>query len=156
MKHARDVIGAAVLLAGFIVYGLHARDIALFPGQETEAFTPRTLPYVVAIAGALLCVVRAMFTLRRPDSSGEMNAWSGWARVAAFCAFMLGYSVLLVELGFVVATILFLAAGFAMLGERRPLMLTVLPVVFTLAFWLLMSQVLGLYLAPGELWVPDA
>ena len=54
-------------------------------------------------------------------------------------------------LGFVLATAVFLCTGFFVLGERRVLLLLLLPVVFTLAFWLVMTRLLGLYLAPGTL-----
>lgn len=152
----RDFVGAAVLLTGFILYGAYARRIALFPGQEAAAFTPRTLPYAIAVMGILLCLARAAVALRRIEPAGETGTRAGWVRVAAFCLFMIAYSVLLVQAGFLIATILFLAAGFALLGERRPLMLGVLPPVFTVAFWFVMTRVLGLYLAPGALWMPES
>jgi putative tricarboxylic transport membrane protein len=152
----RDFAGAVVLLAGFIVYGIYARQIALFPGQEAEAFTPRTLPYAVSVIGILLCLARAAIALRRMEPAGESASGAGWLRVACFCLFMVAYSVLLVQAGFVIATILFLGAGFALLGERRPLLLGVLPVIFTAAFWFVMTRLLGLYLAPGALWMGES
>lgn len=156
MKAPRDLIGAVVLLVAFILYGIGARQIALFPGQEAEAFTPRTLPYMISVIGALLCLGRAIVALRRIQPSAEATIRSGWIRVGCFCFLMIVYSVLLVELGFIVATSLFLAAGFALLGERRPVVLGVLPILLTIAFWFLMTRVLGLYLAPGEIWMPEA
>jgi putative tricarboxylic transport membrane protein len=67
------------------------------------------------------------------------------------CVVMLLYGWLFTPLGFVIATTLFLAAGFLILGERRILVLSVLPPLFTVLFWAVMSRGLGLYLAPGLL-----
>ena len=63
---------------------------------------------------------------------------------------MLGYGFAFVPLGFIAATILFLLMGFLTLGERRIPVLVILPVIFTFAFWAVMTQLLGLYLAPGD------
>ena len=66
---------------------------------------------------------------------------------------MLGYGFAFTPLGFIAATTLFLFAGFLTLGERRISVLVFLPVVFTLSFWAVMTQLLGLYLAPGDWWL---
>lgn len=145
-----------MLLAGFIVYGNGAWQIALFPGQEAAAFTPRTLPLAIAVVGSLLCLARAIATLRHSEPAEDAGGRLGWVRVAGFCTFMVAYSVLLVQAGFIVATILFLGTGFALLGERRLLILVILPTIFTVAFWFVMTRMLGLYLAPGALWLPEA
>ena len=67
---------------------------------------------------------------------------------------MLGYGLLMNPLGFVLATTVFLLAGFVILGERRRVVLLFLPIAFSVFFYLLMTEGLGLYLAPGA-WMVD-
>ena len=147
----RDAAAAFVLFAGFLAMGLGVTSIELFPGQETEVFSPRTMPAALAIGGAVLCLLRLVQCLRHPER--EIVALGGfdWTRTALLCVTMIGYGLLFVPLGFVLATAVFLCTGFFVLGERRVLLLLLLPVVFTLAFWLVMTRLLGLYLAPGTL-----
>lgn len=151
MSVSRSAVAALILLAFCSAYGLLATTIELFPGQESEAFSPRTLPVGLAIAGVLLTLAELIKSLRRPDVGAA--PWSGfdWLRAAPLLAAMIAYGALFEPLGFVPATALFLAAGIAILGERRPIFVLILPVVFAVGFWFLISRLLGLYLAPGIL-----
>ncbi|MCB1914078.1 MAG: hypothetical protein KDG53_19635, partial [Rhodocyclaceae bacterium] len=53
----------------------------------------------------------------------------------------------------VIASALFLAAGFRVLGitSWRTIVLGSLPL--SIGFWLILAKVLDIYLAPGELWI---
>jgi putative tricarboxylic transport membrane protein len=64
---------------------------------------------------------------------------------------MIAYGLALEWLGFLVATTLFLLIGFWLLGERRPKIMLAVSVPFTLGFWLLLTQALDIYLAPGQI-----
>ncbi len=152
MKFRRDTIAALVLFVLFAAYGIQATQIDVFPGQELEPFKPKTMPYALAICGMLLCVVRILQTLR--DSLPEVVGWHtyDWRRAVILCAVMLAYGLLFTPLGFIPATALFLLAGFYTLGERQVIVLLLLPVGFSFFFWALMTQLLGLYLAPGDWW----
>lgn len=145
-------IAPIVLFVLFAAYGYQATLIDVFPGQELEPFKPRTMPLALAVAGMLLCVVQLLQGLRAPASDIREQLQYDWRRAGLLVAAMVFYGALFTPLGFVVATSLFLAAGFAILGERRPLLLAGLPLVFTLLFWALMTRALGLYLAPGSWW----
>jgi putative tricarboxylic transport membrane protein len=152
MSRRQDTVAALVLLAVFVAYGQQATQIDVFPGQEFEAFKPRTMPLTLALSGILLCVIRVFQSLRRPTT--DFADWSryDWKRAALLCLVMLGYGFAFTPLGFIIATTLFLLAGFFTLGERRKPLLLVLPPVFSLVFWAVMTQMLGLYLAPGSFW----
>ena len=76
---------------------------------------------------------------------------SGWWRAAALCALMVLYGLTITRLGFVVSTILFLAAGFRLLGERRWLLIVTVSALVTLGFWAILTEFLGIYLEPGLL-----
>ena len=147
----RDAVAAFVLLAGFLAMGLGVTFIELFPGQETEVFSPRTMPAALAIGGAILCMLRLLQCLRHPEQEIVRLGGFDWTRTALLCVAMIGYGLLFEPLGFLLATTAFLSAGFFVLGERRVLVLSLLPLAFTLVFWLVMTRLLGLYLAPGVL-----
>jgi putative tricarboxylic transport membrane protein len=152
VKLRRDTIAAIFLLVVFAAYGQQALQIEMFPGQEFEPFKPRTMPVALAVSGILLCIIHMLQTFR--EKSQEIVPWPGydWRRAGILCAVMLGYGYAFTPLGFIVATILFLLAGFLTLGERRLPVLLLLPVFFTFGFWAVMTQLLGMYLAPGNWW----
>ena len=149
MTFNRDATAAFVLLAGFIAMGLGVTSIDLFPGQETEVFSPRTMPAALAIGGAVLCLLRVIQCLRHPEQDAVVLDGFDWIRAALLCAAMIGYGLVFEPLGFMLSTAAFLGTGFVVLGERRVLVLAVLPLAFSLLFWLIMTRLLGMYLAPG-------
>jgi putative tricarboxylic transport membrane protein len=139
-----------ILFVIIAAYGYQALQIPLFPGQELEPFKPRTMPVLLAAAGLLLTAIRLVQLLRGSGTEGSLGLKGlHWAPAAWLCVAMLGYGMLMNPLGFIVATTLFLVAGFLILGERRRSVLLFLPLAFSVAFFLLMTQGLGLYLAPG-------
>ena len=150
MSMRLDSIAAIFLLIVFAAYGQQALQIEMFPGQELEPFKPRTMPVALAVSGILLCIIHILQTFR--GDPVDATAWQGydWRRAGILCIVMLGYGFAFVPLGFIAATILFLLMGFVTLGERRIPVLVILPVIFTLGFWAVMTQLLGLYLAPGD------
>lgn len=151
---AKAHIGAALLLfVLFAAYGLEATTIPSFPGQELEVFKPRSMPLALAVAGLVLCAIRILQLVCTAGAIGGPDIFAlNWKPTVALTGTMLGYGFLLQPLGFVAATSLFLAAGFLILGERRLPLLLVLPPSFSLVFFLLMTRLLGLYLAPGNWW----
>ena len=153
MMLRRDALAALLLFVLFATYGYLATYIEVFPGQELEPFKPRTLPFTLAIAGMFLCAARILQTLREKDSTTVMWAKYDWVSAALLCLVMIAYGYLFTRLGFITATAIFLFAGFYTLGERRLPALVLIPLVFTLVFWAVMTQLLGLYLAPGDWWL---
>ena len=153
MSDRMHFIGTLCLIVLFAAYGLEALTIPLFPGQENEPFKPRTMPVALALVGLLLAGIRAVQLL---SATGQRDAGFlrglNWQSVIRLVLVMLAYGFLMVPLGFVIATTLFLAAGFLILGERRRSVLLFLPLAFSVFFFLLMTEGLGLYLAPGSVW----
>ena len=151
MSVRNHVIATLVLFAIFAAYGYQALQIPLFPGQELEPFKPKTMPILLAAAGLILCAIRVFKLVRGEGIEGSLGlAGLNWLPAAWLCAAMLGYGFLMNPLGFVLATTLFLLTGFLILGERRRTILTILPIAFSVIFYLLMTEGLGLYLAPGN------
>ena len=155
MSHRLHFIATLCLIVLFAAYGLEALTIPLFPGQENEPFKPRTMPFALATIGVVLAGIRAMqLSGASPELSDAHPGRLHWHPVIRLCLVMLAYGYLMPSLGFILATTLFLVAGFLILGERRRSILLFLPLVFSLVFFLLMTEGLGLYLSPGSLWGP--
>jgi len=150
MNLSRTRIGGLAFLLLSVAYGYSATSIALFPGEESEPFSARTLPYFLAALGSALSL---LLLLGRDEDRVEENANADldWRLAAGLLVLMIAYGLALEWLGFLVATTLFLIVGFWMLGERRPRILLAVSVPFTVGFWLLLTQALDIYLAPGQI-----
>jgi len=150
MNLSRTRIGGLAFLLLSVAYGYSATSIALFPGEESEPFSARTLPYFLAALGSALSL---LLLLGRDEDRVEENANADldWRLAAGLLVLMIAYGLALEWLGFLVATTLFLIVGFWMLGERRPGILLAVSVPFTVGFWLLLTQALDIYLAPGQI-----
>ncbi|WP_208349171.1 tripartite tricarboxylate transporter TctB family protein [Pseudaestuariivita rosea] len=140
----KDRIGGILILAFCAFYAFKIGDIRLLPFQRGDAFTARTMPMVLAVLGiglAAILVIRPSRNL--PDLRGL-----DWGRVAFFLVWMSIYGLSVRPLGFLISTTLFLAVGFAVLGERRLWLLAAVSVPLVVLFWLLMTQGLEVYIAP--------
>ena len=158
----RDRLGALILLAFSIGYGVMIYDIPLLPFQANQAFTARTLPQALAILGIVLSLV----LLFKPLSDDDRKTNARWrdamahilrrvpgqtyplGRVATLCVVMTIYGLSVRPAGFIVATSLFLICGMYILGERRHVLILATSIGVVLFFWTLMTQFLGVYIAP--------
>ena len=113
------------------------------------------MPYALSAIG----IVLSLLILILPAKAGETkerfaDVFKGldWTRVGMLLAMMVLYGMTLRLLGFVIASIIFLLGGFWILGERRKRLLFTGSVPLVLFVWFLMSKLLGMYIAPGELY----
>ena len=145
MTFNKDRIGAAMLLAIFVLYGLQSRSIELLPIHQAAALTARTLPYALTVLG----ILGSLWLLIKPTDTQPVSI-SGlrWLRLAGFLLLMSLYGLALRPAGFLLASAGFLAGGFWLLGERRPARLLAVAIAVACCFWMLMSTVLGVYLPP--------
>lgn len=150
MTLSKTRLGGLIFLVLSIGYGYSATSIPLFPGEEFEPFSARTLPYALAVMGALCSAFLILFG--KDDTSGELDLASLDIRLStSLLLLMVGYGLALEWLGFLIATILFLMIGFWLLGERRLKTIVLVAVPFTVGFWLLLTKALDIYLAPGQI-----
>jgi putative tricarboxylic transport membrane protein len=151
MHYSKTQFGGLIFLLLSIAYGYSATSIALFPGDEAEPVSARTLPYFLAGLGCALSLYLLLFG-RDGDSVDEVAITDlDWKLAAGLLLLMIAYGLALEWLGFLVATTLFLIIGFRLLGEHRPKVLLAVSVPFTLGFWLLLTKALDIYLAPGQM-----
>jgi len=151
MLVSKTRIGGLTFLLLSIAYGYSATAIPLFPGEEAEPVSARTLPYFLAVLGCALSLFLLLFGRDGDGVDDGANADLDWRLAASLLLLMIAYGLALEWLGFLVATTLFLIVGFWMLGERRPKILLAVSVPFTVGFWLLLTQALDIYLAPGQI-----
>ena len=145
MLFSKDRIGGVLLLIFCITYGLLSQNITLLPIQARAAFTARTMPEVLSVLGIGLSMLVLIFpgSHDRPQLRGF-----NWLTAALFLALMSAYGMTVRPLGFILSTSLFLMAGFALLGERSPLRLFLVAVPLVVAFWVLMTQGLDVFIEP--------
>lgn len=145
MTMSHDRFGGVLILFFCCAYGGLALDIPSTSQQMGSAFTARTMPIALTGVGVTLSLWLILFPKQNPASAGiKLN----WIAGLCFLILMSGYGLCIRPLGFILATSFFLAFGFALLGERKPTLLCALPAVVATTFWILLSKLLGVYIAP--------
>jgi putative tricarboxylic transport membrane protein len=110
--------------------------------------------FALGIIGTLLSFLILVLPSGQTDEEDKVkDAFRGldWSRVGLLIGIMIFYSITLRFLGFVISSIIFLMGGFYILGERRIWLLFIGSVPLVLFIWFLMSRILGMYIAPGEI-----
>ena len=142
---SQDRIGALLLLAFALGYGVLTFQIPLLSFQAGSAFTARTMPQALAVLGIGLSIILLL------KSGGRAPAFSAnfqWRRIVLICALMIFYGFTVRPAGFLISTSLFLIGGFVILGERRLWVVLVASLPPVVLFWTLMTQVLSVYIEP--------
>lgn len=150
----REKAGALFFLTLSLGYGAMAFKIPLIFLSQGETFNARSMPYGLSMAGIVLSLLILILPpMAGKESQTARQALSGldWRRAIYLIVLMVIYSLAMPWIGFVSASIFFLIAGFYILGERniKLILLSSLPLVTVL--WLLLNKVLGMYIAPGEI-----
>lgn len=146
--------GALILLTFSIAYGLLAYKIPLTLLAQRETFNARTMPFALGIIGTLLSFLILVLPSGQTDEEDKVkDAFRGldWPSTGLLIGMMIFYSITLRFLGFVISSTIFLVGGFYILGERRIWLLLIGSVPLVLFIWFLMSRILGMYIAPGEI-----
>jgi putative tricarboxylic transport membrane protein len=154
MNVNKEKIGALFILAFSIAYGIYAFKIPLIFLSQGEALNARTLPYVLSIAGSvisLLIIILPSFDKDKVTTVREALSGLDWKRTAWLTGLMLVYSLSMPWVGFVIASIFFMACGVMILGERNIKVILIASIPLVVVLWFLLTKVLGMYIAPGEL-----
>ena len=150
----REKAGALFFLLLSMGYGALASQISLIFLSQGETFNARSMPYGLAIAG----MVFSLLILILPPAAGKKSqtarqALSGldWRRAAYLILSMVIYSLAIPWIGFLLSSIFFLIAGFYIMGERNIKLILLSSIPLVIVLWLLLSKILGMYIAPGEI-----
>ncbi len=151
---AREKVGALVILLFSAAYGLLARNIPLSFLSQQEVFTARTMPYGLAVIGIVLAFFILVLPTVDPEgkkSLSETTKGMDWSTAIQLVILMLIFGLIMKWLGFILSSILFLLAGFWVLGERRIKLMLFSALLLVAVLWFIMAFLLGVYLAPGEI-----
>lgn len=145
----RSRLGGGILFVFCLVYGYLSGDIPSLEVDAGQLMNAATMPKFLSVLGMLLALLLVVL----PRAPGEDRSPAPlrnlhWGRLAAVVVLMLAYGLSIRRLGFVPSTVIFLAAGFVLLGERRPLRVAAVAVSVPVLFWMLMAWGLGVYLPP--------
>jgi hypothetical protein len=150
MTITKDQIGGLIFLSFSLAYGYYANQIALIPGDEFQPFHARTLPNFLAVLGSGLALLQLLTATKSRYATLSLAGYDFWL-MGKLLLLMVAFSLALKWVGFLVSTALFLAGGYWLLGERRPKVILLASVPFAISFWFLLTQMLDIYLAPGQL-----
>lgn len=149
-----EKVGALFFLAVSIAYGLYAFKIPLTLLAQQETFNARTMPFALSVLGTLLSLMIIILPASeelKEETIKTLFSGMDWRRAWLFIAMMVVYAFAMTWLGFIIASILYLTSGFYILGERRIKVLLLASIPLVVGIWLLMSKILGMYIAPGEI-----
>lgn len=151
---AREKVGALIMVLFSMAYGLLATKIPLTFLSRQETFTARTMPYALAILGVFLSLAILISPTIDPagqKSLGKETRGMDWSTAILLVVMMLVFGLTMKWLGFIIASIFFLLVGFWILGERRKKLMLFTAITLVLVLWGIMSLLLGVYIAPGEI-----
>lgn len=141
----KDRIGGFLLLVFCSAYLYLAYGIKMLPFQKTQAFNAQTMPEALGYLG----IVLSLAILFSPGKGEKLDlAGFNWAIGAWMVGLTIFYGFTIRSLGFIPSTTIFLLVGYVVLGERNPLKLILASVPLVVAFWLLMTKGLDVYVAP--------
>lgn len=154
MSLSKDRVGGLLFLALSLAYGYSSTLIPFYPGDEYEPITSRTIPIILAILGTIISLLLIFLAPAKDDdheASNDNFKHFHWGVALGLLGLMVIYGLILEWLGFALSTILFLIAGYRLLGEKRIKTLLLASTPFVIALWLLLTQALDIYVAPGQI-----
>ena len=137
-----------------MAYGLLAFKIPLSFMAQNEFFTSRTMPYALAVLGIILALLILVLPTADPAGKRTLKAETkgmDWKKAIWLVVAMVIYGLTMKWLGFIIASIIFLIFGFYILGERRFKKMALAAIPLVIFLWFVMSTLLGVYIAPGEI-----
>lgn len=129
---AERLAALAILLFSLAYFWL-AFSIKVPPSSDDSPFSARTFPLALGPMGMAL----SLALILRPPDGERVGVGLAWGRAGGLIALMGFYAAANTPLGFVVTSALFLAGGFFVLGERRPLVLALVALGVALGFFIM-------------------
>lgn len=150
----KEKCGALAMMIFSMAFGYQATQMPLTFLAAQEAFNSKTLPIGLSVAGAVISLLILVLPATTDEGKvGVSEAFKGkvWDKTIWLFVDMALYGFVMPYLGFIVASILFLFAGFYILGERRWIRMVLAAIFVVLGLWVLLSVLMGIYIAPGEI-----
>ena len=119
------------------------------------SFLPNTMPIVLSVLGGILALVLIFAPKTAPDDGevlGNIDVSKlrqyKLGQAMALLLVMALYALALRPIGFMASTVLFLAGGSFILGERRYLIMIPIALIGAFGIWYLVQEMLGIFLRP--------
>lgn len=145
---------ALFFLLACLIYGYAAwvvMDAQIPPFMAANPVWPSSFPKMLAIGGAffaLLVLIAPHTPKKDPDIDLSRIGDYNFGQALALLGLMTAYALLLLPLGFLTSTFLFLMLGSLVLGERRWLVMILAAGIASIGIWYLVQEVLGIFLRP--------
>ncbi|MCR9139513.1 MAG: tripartite tricarboxylate transporter TctB family protein [Alphaproteobacteria bacterium] len=153
---------ALIVLLICVAYGYAAffsMDDLLPPIMRRSPIWPSSFPKVLSV-GAIVFALIILFGLEKSpqkDKAADINlsrlSEYKVGQAAILIGLMIAYALLLRPIGFLASTFLFLTLGSFTLGERRYVIMAIVAIIATAGIWLLVDNVLGIFLRPFPLFM---
>ncbi len=149
---------AGIFLLVCLIYGYTAfvtMQAGLLPFELNMTFLPNTMPKWLSVLGVIVALV--VIIQSGPKEGVEIDASEidyrnlrqyKLSQALLLIGLMIAYALLLHPIGFLSATILFLAGGSIILGERKYSLLFPISISTAFLIWYLVQEVLGIFLRP--------
>lgn len=145
---------ALVFLLICMLYGYSAwvvMDSQIAPFMERNPVWPSSFPKLLAMGGALFAVL-VLISPHKPKENPDIDLTRlgdyDFAQAFMLLGLMAAYALLLLPLGFLASTFLFLMLGSLVLGERRWVTMVLAAGIASFGIWYLVQEVLGIFLRP--------
>ena len=147
----KERLGSLLILLFAAAYLRQALELPVDSTTVDGAFTSRTLPIGLSTSAIVLSIVQFLFATHGSRVSVSVADYD-WRSAALLVLAMAVYALSFEFLGFVVSSVFFLLAGFAILGERNILRSGVIASVLVAVLWALFTKVFDLYLESGAIY----
>ncbi|MCH9052283.1 MAG: tripartite tricarboxylate transporter TctB family protein [Proteobacteria bacterium] len=146
---------AVLFLLLSLIYGYTAFTYELLPFERNMSFLPNTMPMALSVLGGILALVLILAPETAPDGgdvlgnidTSNLRQYKLGQAIGLLVAMVL-YALALRPIGFITATVLFLAGTSFILGERRYLVMIPIALTGAFAIWFLVQEILGIFLRP--------
>ena len=146
---------AVLFLLLCLIYGYTAFTYELLPFERNMSFLPNTMPMALSVLGAILALVLIFAPKTAPDDGevlgtidvSKLRQYKLGQAIVLLLAMVL-YALALRPIGFMASTVLFLAGGSFILGERRYLIMIPIALIGAFGIWYLVQEMLGIFLRP--------
>ncbi len=146
-------IGALFFLIFSSFYLYKSYDIHLLQGAYYDAMTARTFPFYLGILGIFVSALILIFSFIKVDREDLLDMKKlrtyDFKKGVYLILDMIFYGYTIRSLGFVISTTIFLIIGFKILEEKSWKVVLLTSVGISVVFWLLLTQLLGIYVENG-------
>ena len=149
-----DRVIALFILLVCLIYGYSAwfiMDAQIAPFMARNPVWPSSFPKLLAIGGVFFALL-VLISPHRPQDEPDidLSRWSdyNYGQAIGLLGLMLAYALLLLPLGFLASTFLFLILGSLILGEKRWVPMILAAGIASVGIWYMVQQVLGIFLRP--------